>query len=229
MGAAERVHEVDAFEAARGHLAAMEKRLSSPEMLNATHSELEKYVVEQGRELERRLLQAHLDLRAARERAVDVTGADGIRRTTMRESQRPLLTLVGRVEVERTAYQAHDVDGLYPADAVLNVPPELYSHGVRRVVAEQAARSSFDEVVALLEKQTGTTVPKRQVEELSVRARKTSRLSIALGARTAAFVRRATTFSCSRSTARASRFAPRIFDRQRARQPRARHVSSRRD
>jgi hypothetical protein len=170
MGAAERVHEVDAFEAARGHLAGMEKRLSSPEMMTATHAELEKYVVEQGRELERRLLQAHLDLRAARERAVDVTGADGVRRTTMRESERPLLTLVGRVEVERTAYQAHDVDGLHPADAVLNLPPELYSHGVRRVVAEEAARSSFDEVVALLEKQTGATVPKRQVEELSVRA-----------------------------------------------------------
>lgn len=148
----------------------MEKRLSSPEMMKATHSDLEEYVLEQGRELERRLLQAHMDLRAARERAVEVTGADGVRRSTMRESHRPLLTLVGRIDVERTAYQAHEVDGLHPTDAVLNLPTELYSHGVRRVVAEQAARSSFDEVVALLEKQTGTTVPKRQVEELSVRA-----------------------------------------------------------
>jgi hypothetical protein len=33
MGAAERLQEIDAFEAARGHLAVMEKRLSSPDMI----------------------------------------------------------------------------------------------------------------------------------------------------------------------------------------------------
>lgn len=170
MGAAKRFEEVDAFGPARGHLAGMEKKLASPDMMKATHTELEEFVVEEGRELQRLLLQAHLELRAERERAVEVTGADGVRRTTKRESKRPVLTVVGSVEVERTAYQAHDVDGLHPADAALNLPPELYSHGVRRVVADTAARSSFDEVTLLLEKQIGTRVPKRQVEELSVRA-----------------------------------------------------------
>ena len=36
----------------------MEKRLSSPEMMNAEHSKVEEYVIEQGRELERLLLDA---------------------------------------------------------------------------------------------------------------------------------------------------------------------------
>lgn len=170
MGAAERIAEGDAFASARGHLVFMEKRLSSPEMMNAGHEELEEYVLKEGRELQRRLLQAHLELRAARERPVEVIGADHVARTTQRASERPLLSLVGRVDVARTAYQARDVDGLHPMDATLNLPPELYSYGVRRLVAEQAARSSFDEVVALLEKRTGAPVPKRQVEQLSVRA-----------------------------------------------------------
>jgi hypothetical protein len=170
MGAAEQLQEADAFEPARAHLDAMEKHLSSPKMMRASHAELEQYVVEQGRELQRRLLQAHLELRAERERVVPVTGADGVERTTRRESHRPLLTLVGPVEADRLAYQAHDVAGLHPADAVLNLPPELYSFGVQRLVAEHASRCSFDEVVALLKKQTGAPVPKRQVEELSVRA-----------------------------------------------------------
>ncbi len=148
----------------------MEKRLSSPDMMRATADELERYVIEGGRELQRLLLQAHMELRAERERTVSVTGADGVKRTTRRESLRPLLTLVGPVEVERIAYQAHGVAGLHPADAKLNTPPELYSFEVQRLAAEQAARSSFDEVVALLKKQTGAPVPKRQVEELSVRA-----------------------------------------------------------
>jgi len=170
MGAAERIEEVDAFEAPRVQLADMEKRLSSPEMMNGEHGEIESYVIEQGRELERLLMQAHMELRAAREARVAVTGADGVRRTTMRESARPVATLVGEVEVGRIAYQARDVAGLHPMDASLNLSPVLYSHGVERFVAENAAIMSFDDVRHALLKQSGARVPKRQVEELSVRA-----------------------------------------------------------
>ncbi len=72
-------------------------------MMNAKHGEIESYVIEQGRELERLLMQAHMDLRAAREARVAVTGADGVRRTTMRESARPVTTLVGEVQIGRIA------------------------------------------------------------------------------------------------------------------------------
>lgn len=41
---------------------------------------------------------------------------------------------------------------------------------MRRIVAEESAKSSFDEVVELIAKRTGASVPKRQVEELTVRA-----------------------------------------------------------
>lgn len=170
MGAAERVDEVDAFEASRVHFSGMEKRLTSPEMLNAAHGKLEEYVIEQGRELQRLLLQAHMELRAAREERVEVRGADGVRRTMTRASMRPLMTLVGEVDVERLAYQARDVPGLHPMDASLNLPREQYSHGVRRFVAENAALLSFDDVRHLLVKRTGARVPKRQLEELAVRA-----------------------------------------------------------
>lgn len=70
----------------------------------------------------------------------------------------------------RVAYQARDVDGLYPMDALLNLPPELYSHEVRRRAAEHAACASFDEVTASLSVATGTPIGNRQVEELAARA-----------------------------------------------------------
>jgi hypothetical protein len=41
---------------------------------------------------------------------------------------------------------------------------------VRRIVAEESAKSSFDEVVELFDKRTGASVPKRQVEELTARS-----------------------------------------------------------
>ena len=170
MGLAERVHEIDAFETARGHLAVMEKRLSSPDMMGAEHGELESYVMAEGRELQRLLLQAHLELRAARELRVRVTGADRVQRTTTRSSKRPLTTLVGGVDIPRTAYQARDVNGLHPIDGALNLPPTVYSHGVERFVAEHAAIMSFDDVRSELLSHTGARVPKRQMEEIAVRA-----------------------------------------------------------
>lgn len=158
------------FLAAQEKYEQMTEHFSSRDSFGATHAELEEYAVREGRELQRRLVQAHLELRAERERPVEVRGADGVARPYKRRSGRPLRLLVGVVDVERLAYQARDVCGLHPADAALNLPSELYSHGVRRVAAEEAAKCSFDEVVEAVSKRTGEPIPKRQVEQLAVRA-----------------------------------------------------------
>jgi hypothetical protein len=160
----------DAFSGAREQMRAMEEHLRSDAAFASDLAELEGYVKEQGRELERRLLQAHLDLRAVHERPVEVCGADGVRRTARRQISRVLVTLVGGVVARRWAYEAKGVETLHPADAALNLPADQYSFGVRRLIAEEACRGSFDEVIAQTKKIIGVTVPKRQVEELTVRA-----------------------------------------------------------
>lgn len=158
------------FAKARAHAAAIEEHVGSDECLCGTHAELEAYLEGAGREYVRLVAQAHLEVRAARERVVEVQGADGVHRRYRRRSMRPLVLLFGPVEVERLAYQATEVEGLHPMDAVLNLPTELYSHGVRRRVALEAAKSSFDETVEMLASTTGAPVHKRQVEQLAVRA-----------------------------------------------------------
>lgn len=140
------------------------------EALSAEHGDVERLIRDKVMKLQRALFQAHLDLRAAKQREVEVEGADGIARTQVRESERKLETLFGEVTAKRHLYQAPGTEGLAPMDAALNLSSERYSHGVRRFVAEACARSSFDEVVEQLGKQTGAHVPKRQVEELAVRA-----------------------------------------------------------
>ncbi|HEY4646214.1 MAG TPA: ISKra4 family transposase [Steroidobacteraceae bacterium] len=162
--------EHDVFSSAHEQAEAMEQQLRSDDAMGSTHSELEVYVRREGREYERRLLQAHLELRASRERPVEARGADGVVRGFRRESHRPLGTIFGSVVVLRLAYQAPGVAGLHPMDASLNLPDELYSHGVRRLVAEGAARCSYDEVVESVAATTGTTVHKRQIEQLAIRA-----------------------------------------------------------
>ncbi|MGB9498338.1 MAG: ISKra4 family transposase [Dissulfuribacterales bacterium] len=131
-----------------------------------THSELEK----KGRELMRKLLQEHINNRGPGNAEQAVQGADGIARSRIRLQPRKLETVFGTVTVERTGYGREGFESLHPPDAELNLPDERYSLELRHRVAEEAARSSFDETLENIGKTTGGHVPKRQVEELVVRA-----------------------------------------------------------
>ena len=148
----------------------LEDDLTSPEAMNAPLHEIERMMRNQGREMMRAMMQAHFDQRAAQERPVAVRDADGIERVQQRQSSRTVMTEFGEVVLERTLYQAPGVEGLAPLDAAMELPAEKYSHEVRRMVAEESARASFDEVVELVSKHSGAEVPKRQVEELAQRA-----------------------------------------------------------
>ncbi|EQD53075.1 hypothetical protein B1A_12505, partial [mine drainage metagenome] len=83
--------------------------------------------------------------------------------------RRPLATIFGTVDVERLAYRHRGHPNLHPADALLNLPEERHSHGLRRFAAVEASRGSFEEAAAALERATGQHVGKRQVENLTAR------------------------------------------------------------
>lgn len=158
------------FAAAHELVHKMESYLMSKDSRSLTHSELERELEKRGRELMRSLFQAHLDVRGPGEAVGPVQGSDGVAREHKRSHERGLETVFGEVEVHRVGYGADGVDSLHPLDADLNLPPELYSHEVRRRVAEEAARGSFAGAVGQLSEHTGAQVGKRQVEELAARA-----------------------------------------------------------
>lgn len=163
-------HPAELFSSAREAFDGMIHHLESSTALAMTHAELEAYVVAEGREVQRRLLQAHLDLRSAAERPVRAVGADGIERTERRRSGRGLMSLVGELHVPRLVYQAVGAPFLCPQDAALNLPEDSFSLGVRRRVAEDVAVGSFDEVVERIGATTGAQIAKRQVEQIARRA-----------------------------------------------------------
>lgn len=158
------------FSSARELFEQMIGHLRLPATMRRTHTELEEYLTTKGREVERLLLQEHLDLRGAAEQTVRVHGSDGVERTERRRGHRTLKTLVGLVEVPRFLYQACGVKSLCPQDSALSLPEELYSMGIRRCVAKEACEGSYDLVVERLRDATGETVPKRQVEQMARRA-----------------------------------------------------------
>lgn len=168
---ADRIETVEApFGRARAHAATVEGMLTSDEMIRKPHSDLEEMLAGQGREWARLMLEENLRLRAQLEMRKEVVGADGTARESVRDSERHLETLLGRLPIQRLAYQAPGTSDLHPMDAALNLPREMFSHGIRRLVAREAAKSSFDEVVETVRDLTGASIAKRQVEELVVRA-----------------------------------------------------------
>jgi hypothetical protein len=160
---------VGGFESSRGLFESMVGVLAGSEAGQWTHGELEEWVQGRGRGLLCSLFQDHLDLRAEREeRRVDVVGADGVDRTRVEPGHvRGLATVLGPVAVPRMAYRAPGAVNAYPADAVLNLPVEKHSHGLRRLAVLESVRGSFEQAGAAIGRATGIPLGKRQVEQLT--------------------------------------------------------------
>jgi hypothetical protein len=160
----------DRFAAADQAYATITELLGSEEVRQVKHSELERQLEGMGRELMRKLLQAHLDLRQPGKAVEPVRDVAGTPLTPTPVQGRSLESIFGTVEVARTGYGAAGTPSLHRLDGALHLPPEKYSLEVRRRVAMEAAKSSFDEGVKTLEAFTGAHVPKRQFEPEVIRA-----------------------------------------------------------
>lgn len=133
----------------------------------SSHAAIEQYVLVKTREIGRQLVQAHMDLRTEREKALPppVNAPDGAR---PKIRGRNLDTVLGTVRVHRVAWLAKGQTTRIPLDRALDLPTELYSYGVQRFVAEYADTMSFDHTGGALHA-LGFEVPKRQREQIVVR------------------------------------------------------------
>ena len=162
----------DAFCASREHFEAVVGYLRGPDALRLEHAELEARLAADMREVIRQLFQDHLDLRAKNEeRRGDVVAAGGApHRAVEADHERPLSTIFGSVTVRRLAYRRRGEENLYPADAALNLPEEVHSHGLRELSAIESTRGSFEEAKEAIRRSSGVEVGKRQVEQLAQRS-----------------------------------------------------------
>lgn len=160
----------DPFALGREQFEDLLAHLGSEAAQGMSHSDMERDLGQRGQELLRQLYQGWLDQQAERETDTEVVDAEGTQRRRKREHDRALQTVFGAVRVKRTGYGAEGKASLHPLDGQLNLPDEMYSHQLRRRVAEEASKSSFDETVETIQQYTGAAIPKRQVEELVQRA-----------------------------------------------------------
>ncbi len=162
---------LEEFQPVREQFAELMNYIQSAEALQKEHGEIEDKLWEGGMELLRLMLQGHVDYRSDKEIEQEgIHGNDGVARTHCRKGRsRQLMSVFGEVQVRRMVYGARGKSSLFPLDGELNLGTDKYSHGLKRRIAEEVAKGSFDEAVLAVEKATGGKVPKRQAEEMSVR------------------------------------------------------------
>jgi hypothetical protein len=133
------------------------------------HGEREKVIGDEGRELQRRLLQATFDIDGAREERADgVTSAAGIRHGIVEAGHgRGVTSVFGPVRVTRKAYRNRREPNLYPADARQVLPDDPYSLGMRSLVAFHLAAGGFGQAQEVIEARTGVTVGRAQLAGLA--------------------------------------------------------------
>ena len=159
--------EFSFFTDAREQLEQIITVLQSEEKMCSEHGDIEQYINIQGQDLLRRLLQGYLDLTAKDEPKRLVQTADGQDLNHVKnKTSRNIISLFGKVKVNRKSYSQRDQASQFPLDAQFNLPDDQYSDGIRQRNALEAIKSSFDNAIESIDKTTGGHIPKRQSLQL---------------------------------------------------------------
>ena len=133
------------------------------------HGEREKVIGQDGRELQRRVLELTLAVDSAREERVQqVTSAAGIRHGSVETGHdRGVVSIFGPVRATRLAYRNRREPNLYPADARWILPDDPYSLGMRALAAFHLATEGFGAAQEVIRARTGVQIGLAQLAGLA--------------------------------------------------------------
>jgi hypothetical protein len=139
----------------------MESWLASSSALQLPLHQIESQQQAKGREVQRLLLQAHLQHRGNGDvgPALQLEKPDGeVFYSRRRLSTRSFTTVFGTVELVRMAYST--------LDKALALPARSFSYELQRRLVKAAVQNPFLESVQTIAELTGVSVPKRSLEEI---------------------------------------------------------------
>jgi hypothetical protein len=149
--------------------ALLEAWLASTGVLQLRLHEVESQQQTKGREVQRLLLQAHIERRGDGDvgPALRVPQQDGtVLYTHRRIRSRSLKTIFGPVEIHRMSYSRDGAPSIYPLDQTLALPARSFSYELQRRLVKAAVQNPFHESVEAIADLTGVSVPKRSLEEI---------------------------------------------------------------
>src|SRR2546425_7233626 len=149
--------------------ARLESWLASSHALQLPLHQIESQQQAKGREVQRLLLQAHLQLRGNGDvgLALQLQRADGaVLYSHRRLSTRSLTTVFGAVELVRMGYSRPSAPSIFPLDKALALPARSFSYELQRRLVKAAVQNPFLESVQTIAELTGVSVSKRSLEEI---------------------------------------------------------------
>src|SRR5437867_6945813 len=149
--------------------ALLEAWLASTGALQLPLHEIESQQQTKGREVQRLLLQAHLERRGDGDVRPALLGPHAaVERLDAhrRLRTRCLKTIFGPVEINRMGYSRDGAPSIYPLDQTLALPARSFSYELQRRLVKAAVQNPFHESVEAIADLTGVSVPKRSLEKI---------------------------------------------------------------
>ena len=147
----------------------LESWLASSGALQLPLHQIESQQQARGREIQRLLLQAHLQKRGNGDvgPALQLELPDGaVLYSHRRLSDRSLTTVFGTVELVRMGYSRPGAPSIFPLDQALALPARSFSYELQRRLVKAAVQNPFLESVQTIAELTGVSVSKRSLEEI---------------------------------------------------------------
>src|SRR5882724_2566926 len=126
-----------------------------------------------GREVQRLLLQAHVQLRGAGDVGPALAVGDGDALTLLahrRRQRRTLKTVFGSIDIDRIGYGGRGHPSIHPLDADLQLPQRSFSYELQRRMVKAALQGPFREAAARILDSTGLTIHNHTLEPLLIEA-----------------------------------------------------------
>jgi hypothetical protein len=149
--------------------ALLQSWLASGSALQLPLHEIECQQQAKGREVQRLLLQAHLQQRGSGDvgPALFLQQPHGeLAYTHRRLGTRSLTTVFGTVELVRLGYSRPGAPGIFPLDRALTLPARSFSYELQRRLVKAAVQNPFLDSVQTIADLTGVTVSKRSLEQI---------------------------------------------------------------
>src|SRR6266700_5458370 len=149
--------------------ALLQSWLASSSTLRLPLHHIESQQTEKGREVQRLLLQNHLQQRGTGDvgAALRVQTAGEERLYSHRRlGTRRLTTVFGAVELVRMGYSRPGLPSIFPLDQALALPARSFSYELQRRLVKAAVQNPFLESVQTIADLTGVAVSKRSLEEI---------------------------------------------------------------
>jgi hypothetical protein len=149
--------------------ALLQSWLASPTTLRLPLHYIESQQADKGREVQRLLLQTHLQQRGNGDVGPALllqTGTERLLYSHRRLGTRSLITVFGPVELVRMGYSRPGAPSIFPLDQALALPARSFSYELQRRLVKAAVQNPFLESVQTIAELTGVSVSKRSLEEI---------------------------------------------------------------